>query len=288
MKSLFKAITLASLIISLPAAAWPTWNDAKEQLKKVAYYITPASSNPHNLFNDNYHQIAEGVYRSKTMSPASLQKHINQDGIKKILILREDGMNNYWRTAQTAVAQANNVEMVTHVLNARVLPSQEKLQAVYNVLKDCKDNNKNLLIHCVAGVDRTGQIAALRLLMEQNTTLEDALKQLTGKYGHHEWRFPHCREAIKQLYALREQHGSIETAISNLQWNEFKPASLSKRAYVAFKETIKEAVKNNPKTAIALGAVAAIGAAATIAHAKGKLVPAYQSMKETLFGKKQA
>ncbi len=287
MKTFFKAITLASLLLSLPAAAWPSWNDAKEQVKKIAYYITPGSYNPHTWFNDNYHQVTEGVYRSRTMSPNSLAQHITQDNIKKILILREDGNNNYWRIAEQAVAKSKDVEVITHILNARVLPAKEKLQAIYNVLKTCKENGENILIHCVAGVDRTGQISALRLLME-GKSVEEALKQQTPAFGHHEWLYPHCREAIKQLGQSVQDGNTIEQAVNNVEWKPFTPPSLPKRAFAAFKESVKDAVKNNPKTTIALGAVAALGTTAAYMHAKGTLVPTYNAVKEKLFGSKPA
>lgn len=40
MKSLFKSVTLVSLIISLPAIAFPSWNDAKNQCKKITSFVT--------------------------------------------------------------------------------------------------------------------------------------------------------------------------------------------------------------------------------------------------------
>lgn len=283
MKTFFKTITLALLIISLPAGAWPSWHDAKEQVKKIAYYVTPGSYNPHTWFNDNYHKVTNGVYRSRTMSAASLAKHIDRDAINKILILRENGSNNTWRILEEAVAKAKNVEIITEILNAHVLPAKEKLERIHNVLKTCKENRQNILIHCVAGVDRTGQISALRLLME-GASLDEALKQQTPAYGHHEWLYPHCREAIKQLGQSVQEGKTLEQAIET-EWKPFNPPSLPKRAFVAFKETVMHAIKNNPKTSMALGAGVVVGVAAAYAHKKGKLVPAMQTVKEKIFGK---
>ena len=286
LKSLFITITASSGLLLSTQAPAVSWTDAKEQIKKAAYYVTPASWNPHDFFYDNYHKVVDGVYRSKTMSPSSLEKYITQDNINTILILREDGLNNYWRTAEKTVADAHNIEMITEILNARVLPAKDKLQRIYAVLKQCKDEGKNLLIHCVAGVDRTGQISALRLLMEENTTIDQALNQLTTSYGHHKWRFPHCSETVKQLAEIMKARScTLEEAIEHFPLREFNPPSLPVRAFTALKDTAVDAVKNNPKTAVALAFATAAGIGAAYAHRKGKLVPALKSVKEKIFGK---
>ena len=278
-----KKIILFTLVVApLQMAAM---SSLKDFAKKAAYYITPSAWNPRTVFNDNYHTVIPGqCFRSKTMSPAALAQHIEADKIKGILILREMGLNDYWYHAQKAVAQNLNVALYRVELNARVLPSRYQLKKVLYYLKNHKDDGQPILIHCVAGVDRTGMISALRLMMDGVPT-EKALEQLALKYGHMEWRFPHCRETIKQLGQLIEMHGSLEVAIDNFPAQAFNPPSLSVRAATSFKNMITDAVKKNKKTSIALGLLTVAGAAAAYAHKKGQLIPALKAAKERIVGK---
>lgn len=46
---------------------------------------------------------------------------------------------------------------------------------------------KPILIHCMAGADRTGLIAAVWKLRQQKETSQKAYKQLSIYYGHFPW-----------------------------------------------------------------------------------------------------
>jgi protein-tyrosine phosphatase len=61
---------------------------------------------------------------------------------------------------------------------ATPLPSQERAWSdLSERLHDHLNNNRTILVHCYAGVGRSGMIA-LRLLVEQGANPEEALKQI--------------------------------------------------------------------------------------------------------------
>jgi protein tyrosine/serine phosphatase len=282
---MFKKFTILSLFMCLSMQAislQEAWQTAKNAGKSIVSAVPqPASYNPRTWFNDNYHKVMDNVFRSKTMSAQSLQKHIQEDAIKSILILREIAPGDKWFEMEKQIADAANIAIHHIELNAREFPSREKIQQIINIFKDTKDA---ILIHCVAGVDRTGAISAVRKLMENGTTLEQALEQLNLKYGHHEWRFPHMKEFIKRMYALKEQHGSLDAALQHYNPAEemanFKPGSLPVRAIKGFYNTIATSIKEHPyiSSAIAIAAITTLG---TYLYKTNRLSPVSNAMHNT-------
>jgi protein-tyrosine phosphatase len=233
--------TLSLLILvtslSMHASAWIP-DSIKNYAKKIAYHIMPASYSPKNWMSNNFHQVTNHVFRSKTMTAKSLARYVDKKKIKGILILRDNGFNDYWYQKEKEVADDKGVALHRVVLDERVLPSKEDLAKILQIIKTYKKENKALLIHCAAGVDRAGLIAALCELYE-GKPVSVALKQLSFTFGHCAWFLPHMREAVKQLGALQKEHGGLEEAIEHFPQRAFNPPALPIRLFHSLKDLVK-------------------------------------------------
>ncbi len=253
----------------------------------IRHYCMPTALNPATWFHNNFATVQEGaLYRSKTLSPKDLKKVIDEKQIKTILNLREG--YGIWFDAEKAVAG----DIITTVtLNGNKLPTKEQVKAIYNVLSDPK--NEPILVHCVAGADRTGFACAFYKLIK-GYSLEEALNQQTSKFCHFEWRYPLMRKCTQALHDIKRKLDAQSTLYGwGVAVNEYNDQevlaeikknlpSMPMRMIYALGSTIKE----NKKVAIAIGGLATLAAAALYAHKNGKLMPAVSAVKNKIFGPK--
>lgn len=265
-----------AIFFCVPCAAM---SRVRNGIAMIRYYSMPTSLNPKTWFNNNYGTVIDGqVYRSKTLSPLVLETLIDEKKIKTILNLRED--HGFWYNLERAVADKKGVELVTVTLDGNKLPTREQLKKIYDVLID--PEKRAVLIHCIAGADRTGMIAAFCTLIN-GKSLEEALAQQTPANCHFEWRYPLMRHCTKTLARLKEENSTMSwEQIIDVYDHEAVRAqiqktlpSMPKRIFSALKSTVKE----NPKMSLALGATALLLGAGAYAYKKGKLAKAWQSIK---------
>ncbi len=106
----------------------------------------------------NIHTVIPGeVYRSGQLSPAQLQKVIDQDHLKAIIDLAP---NDPAHAAELAVSQQNQVQHYDLQLYAYTYPSGNDLQQLNTLLQTAP---RPFLVHCHGGSDRTGLAAAMVL-----------------------------------------------------------------------------------------------------------------------------
>lgn len=129
---------------------------------------------------DNIHEIDKGkLIRSAQLTPQGLEDLIQKKNIKTIINLRGETPGEAWFDGEAAVAQKYNINFVNIPMDAMRIPLREDL---LKLLETYKSAPRPILIHCLRGVDRTGEAAAIYQMIYQNKTKEEALQMLSMKY----------------------------------------------------------------------------------------------------------
>jgi undecaprenyl-diphosphatase len=155
---------------------------------------------------DNIHTVEAGqMYRSAQLSPKTLEKFIQEQGLRSILNLRGERQTSRWFQQETAVAQAHGIGYYSFKLSASALVAPETLERIL----DCIDRAaKPMLVHCQGGSDRTGLVVAVWLFAKQRRTPEEAGRHLSLRYGHFPWLWSSTDAMDKSFQNYVAQRGA--------------------------------------------------------------------------------
>lgn len=131
----------------------------------------------------NFHTVSGGVlYRSAQLNLDRLTKYVESHSIKSIVNLRGAQKSRRWYKKEKAFSLAKGIVHMDFDLSAvRTIPVRE-LDVILDTMRKAP---KPILIHCYAGADRTGLIAALwRLAEERDNPAQALTKQLCWMRGH--------------------------------------------------------------------------------------------------------
>lgn len=128
---------------------------------------------------DNAHEIAPGVYRSAQPSPQRLA-FWRARGVKTVVNLRGPAPSAALALETEACARLGLL-LVNFRVFSREAPSAETLvglRALFGAME------RPALLHCKSGADRVGVAAAMYLFFERGAPLNQALGQLSKRFGH--------------------------------------------------------------------------------------------------------
>lgn len=135
-----------------------------------------------DIAGNNFHVVRKDVlYRCAQPTKKHLKKYIEKYGIKTVINLRGAHPEKSWWVNEQEVTTAYNVQLINIAMSADELPSKENLKTLLDTYANAE---YPMLIHCRAGVDRTGEAAAIWLMDQRNFPKDQALEQLTLKYRH--------------------------------------------------------------------------------------------------------
>lgn len=152
-------------------------------MKKFAIVLILLSlasySNAASIF-DNIHEVDPGkLIRTAQLTPSALEQLVIDKKIKTIINLRGEEPGSSWFDGEAAVAQKYNILHVNIPMEPDRIPLREDL---LKLLEAYKSAPRPILIHCLRGVDRTGEAAAIYQMIYQNKSKPEALKMLSAKY----------------------------------------------------------------------------------------------------------
>ncbi len=129
---------------------------------------------------DNSHEVAPGkLWRSYQPSPSDLECW-KARGVRTIVNLRGDKPSGFLFLEQEACARLG-LELVTLRAWSREAPPKAFLHAARDLFARI---DYPALIHCKSGADRAGLMATLFLFFHEGRPLDDAMEQLSFRYGH--------------------------------------------------------------------------------------------------------
>jgi len=136
----------------------------------------------HGLFRllySNTHKLGSKAWRSGQPAPHDIAR-LRRMGIKTVVNLRGERLSGgYW--LEVAACKRHGVVLENCVLRSRAAPSVAELQAVRDLLKRIE---YPVFVHCKSGADRAGLMSVLYMHLVEGQTIEQALSQLSLKFGH--------------------------------------------------------------------------------------------------------
>jgi hypothetical protein len=164
----------------------------------------------------NFHVVVPGrVYRCSQQSGTDLEDIVHRHGIRTVVNLRGCCAPWPWYLDETRATHRLGVAQEDICFSSARLPSVHELRRLIEVLDRTE---YPILLHCRRGADRTGMASAIVLLLQTDTSLDQARRQLSLRFGHlalgrpayldrfldlyAEWlaaqRQPHCRAAFRR------------------------------------------------------------------------------------------
>ncbi len=133
------------------------------------------------FYNANFHTIVSGeAYRSGQMDAAQLARTIHAYGIKSIINLRGTDAPAFYQ-GEVETAKRLGVQHYDYSLSAA---DEIPVPQMDEIIRTLRAAPKPVLIHCKAGSDRTGLVAALYCLTVRGETPAQADRELSIWYGH--------------------------------------------------------------------------------------------------------
>jgi protein tyrosine phosphatase (PTP) superfamily phosphohydrolase (DUF442 family) len=153
------------------------------------------------FIRQNFHTVLPGqVYRSAQLGPAALQERITQLGLRSVLNLRGVNRGEKWYDEECSAVEQEGIQHYDLATDSEYPPTPADLRETIDMLDSCE---RPVLIHCQSGIDRTGVVAAVCVLLDANGSLAQARSQFGILYGALPWRASTARQ--KEFLGLYEQ-----------------------------------------------------------------------------------
>ncbi len=131
-------------------------------------------------FYDNTHEIAPSkMWRTYQPSPADLRKW-KRRGVHTIINLRGETSTGYY-LLEEETCKALGLTLRSFRVFSREAPSREIIRGAQKLFDEIE---YPAVMHCKSGADRVGMMATLYLFFCEGRPLNEAMKQLSFKYGH--------------------------------------------------------------------------------------------------------
>ncbi|MCO4839622.1 MAG: tyrosine-protein phosphatase [Rhodobacteraceae bacterium] len=169
----------------------------------------------------NFEEVAPGVYRSNQPDGKRLAQY-RAMGVRSVLNLRGESLTPFYAITQEGCAEAKLKLYTVNKLSAHRAPDRDALLEVFKVFDEAE---RDLLIHCKSGADRTGLISALYLIDKCGESTRQARRHLSFKYLHIGW----STSGVLDMFL--DDFARVEGQISLREWvaNDYSSQDLAAR-----------------------------------------------------------
>ncbi len=131
------------------------------------------------LLYQNRARVSEKLYRSGQPLPVHFRWVVRR-GIKTIVNLR--GRNDSgWYVLERESCEKHGIALVDFTTKSRDTPSKELIHGAKRLFETIR---YPALMHCKSGADRAGLMGALYRILHEGRPVEEAMEQLSWRYGH--------------------------------------------------------------------------------------------------------
>jgi tyrosine-protein phosphatase SIW14 len=169
-------------------------------------------SSHQSTYMRNFRVVEDGVlYRCGQLPPSAFERVLDEYGIKTVVTLRTSRTAapppDTWEEGICAARNVKHVRIVPRVWGADEageIPAEQNVQEFLSVVD--KKENHPVLVHCFAGIHRTGTMCAIFRMEYHGWTAERAMEEMQ-LYG----------------FAPEDMHQHIAVYLRNYQPRRVKP-----------------------------------------------------------------
>lgn len=200
---------VASVGARLPA----TWQD---RLRPTARYLDMLLID-HGFIRAiymNLHPVTptKKMWRSAQPSPRQIKK-LARRGIKTIINLRGERQDCGAYLLEEAACREHGITLVNFPVSSRDTPKVEWILGARDMFKAIE---YPALLHCKSGADRAGLMATLFAYVGEGRPLDEALGQLSLKYGH----IKQAKTGLIDWFFENYQRRNAQSPIDFFEWVE--------------------------------------------------------------------
>ncbi|MEM8970958.1 MAG: tyrosine-protein phosphatase [Pseudomonadota bacterium] len=165
------------------------------------------------MFYLNLHRIADSdVWRSAQPAPHHIARMARKEGIRTIVNLRGERMcGSYW--LEEAACRKHGIAFENYQVRSRAAPSVAELRGARDLFQRVE---YPMWMHCKSGADRAGLMSVLYLHVHKGVPIEEAVQQLSLKYGH----IRQADTGVLDYFFERYMAYNKETPIEFFDWVE--------------------------------------------------------------------
>lgn len=169
----------------------------------------------------NKHRVSERLWRSAQPAPHQISR-LKDEGVRTIVNLRGGREHGSWQL-QKDICERLGINLVEFVVRSRGAPDRETLLSAKAFFETVE---YPAVLHCKSGADRAGFVAALYLIVHEGRSVDEALRQLSARYGH----FRFSKTGILDAFFERYRQEGEARGIPFLTWVEthYDPEALER------------------------------------------------------------
>ena len=154
----------------------------------------------------NLHRVGGEMWRGNQPSPARL-KTLRDMGFKTILNLRGTQPGRHYYDLEHHACNALGLDIVDLPWGSREAPYVERIEHLIEVFETIQ---YPAFMHCKSGADRAGIVTVMYKLLHEKAPFEEAVQQLSLKYGHIKHGKTGMLDHFFELYRKRNEQSPID------------------------------------------------------------------------------
>lgn len=166
----------------------------------------------HGIFRFAYlnkHQMAPDAWRSAQPAPHQVRA-IARQGIRTIVNLRGERVcGSYWW--ERKACEDAGIRMINFPVGSRAAPTRDEIHRARELFATVE---YPILMHCKSGADRAGVMSVLYRHFREGVPIEEAIKELSLKYGHIKQADTGVLDSVFERYLS----DSAETPMTFIEW----------------------------------------------------------------------
>ena len=200
------------------------WNQPINTVFRRVWAWTDMILADHGVFRVlylNLHRVTPLFWRAAQPTPSQI-RDMARRGVKTVINLRGGKEFGSW-PLERDVCESKGLALVDFTIRSRGAPDPAqmmKAEGFFNSL------TYPVMAHCKSGADRAGFMAALFLIVHERKSVDEAMKQLSWRYGH----FRFAKTGILDTFFERYRDEGERKGIDFTTWAStiYDPKALEK------------------------------------------------------------